>query len=82
MRKLPMLVIAALAMALSALPAVAITNGVPDTDERYPFVGLTVLQVGDEIGVQCSGTLIAPTVFVTAGHCTYNAIHRWQATNV
>lgn len=77
-----MLLAAFVAVALIAQPAGAITNGVEDTENRYPFVGLTVLRVGDDVGVQCSGVLIAPTVFVTAGHCTYNAIHRWHATNV
>lgn len=62
---------AALALALAlALPAAAITDGVPD-DDGHPYVGLMVAQ--DEQGNplwRCSGTLIAPKLFLTAGHCT------------
>lgn len=49
----------------------AITFGEPDED-RHPQVGLLL---GDFLGdgtpiLHCSGTLIAETVFLTAGHCT------------
>lgn len=50
--------------------AVAITDGEPDGD-GHPYVGLMVAQT--ESGTvlwRCSGTLISPTVFLTAGHCT------------
>jgi hypothetical protein len=50
--------------------ASAITNGVPDGD-NHPYVGLMVAI--DEDGVplwRCSGSLLSPTVFLTAGHCT------------
>jgi len=49
---------------IMASPALAITNGQPD-GARHPYVGVAY-------GVEtfCSGTLIAPTVFLTAGHCT------------
>ncbi|HET9243801.1 MAG TPA: trypsin-like serine protease [Gaiella sp.] len=49
--------------------APAITNGVPDGD-NHPYVGLMVAL--DEDGVpqwRCSGSLVSPTVFLTAGHC-------------
>jgi secreted trypsin-like serine protease len=48
----------------------AITDGELD-GESHPYVGLMVAQ--DEDGNplwRCSGTLIAPKVFLTAGHCT------------
>jgi hypothetical protein len=47
----------------------AIKYGEPDTD--HPYVGLMVAL--DEDGNplwRCSGTLICPTLFLTAGHCT------------
>ncbi|HEX5731086.1 S1 family peptidase [Microbacterium sp.] len=66
--------LAALALiGLTAPPASAITDGVPD-GEDHPYVGLMVAQ--DEEGNplwRCSGTLISPTIFLTAGHCTYGA---------
>src|SRR5512147_2908585 len=50
--------------------AAAITDGEPDGN-GHPYVGLMVAQ--DENGAplwRCSGTLLSPTVFLTAGHCT------------
>lgn len=44
--------------------------------EGHPYVGLMVAQDGDGNPLwRCSGTLISPTVFLTAGHCTYGADH-------
>jgi hypothetical protein len=70
----------AIAAALSlAVPAGAITNGVPD-DERHPYVGQLFSYVPDYVDSRftdpggwfnCSGTLIAPTIVLTAGHCTF-----------
>jgi hypothetical protein len=57
-------------LAFSVAPAGAVTDGVPD-GEGHPYVGLMVAQ--DASGAplwRCSGTLISPTVFLTAGHCT------------
>ena len=69
MRKV-LLVLTLTALAtLTALPAGAIVDGVPDGD-GHPMVGAVV---GEFDGVKdwfCSGTLIAPKVFLTAGHCT------------
>jgi hypothetical protein len=51
-------------------PALAIKYGELDGD-RHPYVGLMVAY--DENGTplwRCSGTLIAPQLFLTAGHCT------------
>lgn len=56
-----------------AMPAGAVTDGSPDNG-AHPYVGLMVAD--DEGGApmwRCSGTLISPTVFVTAGHCTFGA---------
>lgn len=51
------------------VPVQAITYGQADT--AHPFVGAIVVQ-GDAGWTSefCSGTLIAPRVFLTAGHCT------------
>ena len=50
--------------------AAAITDGELD-DGRHPMVGLMVAQDADGNPLwRCSGTMIAPTVYLTAGHCT------------
>lgn len=53
---------------LASMPAVlAITNGGLD-GEKHPHVGLMVAQLEDGYPLwRCSGALISPTVFVTAG---------------
>jgi secreted trypsin-like serine protease len=51
-------------------PAPAITFGEPD-GTTHPFVGSMVVSIPGEGVLQwCSGTLIAPQVFLTASHCT------------
>jgi hypothetical protein len=69
-------VIAMLAVAIA--PASAVTKGgVVDSDEQYPYVGLMVAYVKDGRDLvpawRCSGTLVAPKLYVTAGHCTFGA---------
>jgi hypothetical protein len=49
-------------------PAQAITNGQPDGN-RHPNVGLMVVDFGSGPTQWCTGTLIAPTSFLIAGHC-------------
>lgn len=57
--------------AIAAAPAAAITRGGTLDGNDHPMVGLlTVHAEGDEYLWRCSGTLISPTVFITAGHCT------------
>jgi hypothetical protein len=53
-----------------AAPAGAITNGVPDGN-GHPNVGglVSTEQFDDGTWLYCSGTLISPTVFLTAAHC-------------
>jgi secreted trypsin-like serine protease len=52
-----------------ATPASAITYGTPDRTNRYPFVGALVGTFPNGTYPYCSGTLISPTVFLTAAHC-------------
>jgi hypothetical protein len=71
MRRKMIALTAALVVLLSAsAAALAITHGTPDGN-RHPYVGLMVAL--DEDGVplwRCSGSLLSPTVLLTAGHCT------------
>jgi secreted trypsin-like serine protease len=67
-RALTAFALAALAVLLVAAPAGAITGGRPDGN-AHPQVGIIIAEFEDGIGF-CSGTLIAPTVVLTAGHCT------------
>lgn len=71
MMKRALLLCLALVGLLAAMqPAVAVTHGELDGD-GHPYVGLMVAQDGDGQPLwRCSGTLIAPEVFLTAGHCT------------
>ena len=55
--------------------AAAVTNGQLDGDD-HPYVGLMTAHAADgDYLWRCSGTLISPTVFVTAGHCTNGAAY-------
>ncbi len=59
--------------ALTTAPVAAITNGTVDGD-AHPNVGglVSPTQYSDGTWLYCSGTLIAPRVFVTAAHCAEN----------
>ncbi len=54
---------------LGAGPASAITHGELDND-GHPAVVLVLMEVNGSPAYRCSGTLIAPKVVLTAGHCT------------
>jgi V8-like Glu-specific endopeptidase len=68
MKKLALAAVAAFFAAVA--PASAITNGAPD-GSRHPWVGalLAPQAFSDGTWEECSGTLIAPNVFLTAEHC-------------
>ena len=56
-----------------AAPATAITGGIEDLGNTYSNVGMVVFYQPDG-RFRCSGTLIAPQVFLTAAHCTFQDI--------
>ena len=79
MRKL--LALAIPVLIATSLPARAITYGQPDGG-GHPNVGAMVAEfdVAGRKDLFCSGTLISPTVFLTAAHCTsYLEAHGLQA---
>jgi hypothetical protein len=57
---------------LASNAALAVKNGEFDGN-NHPHVGLLILDAGGGPAWRCSGTLISPTVLLTAGHCTYGA---------
>jgi secreted trypsin-like serine protease len=65
--------LATLGLAVAA-PAAAITNGTAD-GTKHPNVGglVAAKAYSDGTWIYCSGTLVSPTVFVTAAHCSEGA---------
>ncbi|HEY6959441.1 MAG TPA: trypsin-like serine protease [Candidatus Limnocylindria bacterium] len=69
MRRIFFAVLTALMLA-TAVPAAAITYGQLDGQD-HPMVGLVTFYNSDGNFIwRCSGTLLSPTVLLTAGHCT------------
>lgn len=71
MRKTLLALTALLALVIgAATPATAITGNYVE-DFEHPYVGLlTTFDADGEFAGRCSGSLLTPTVFLTAGHCT------------
>ncbi|UFU05859.1 S1 family peptidase [Ruania halotolerans] len=64
-------------IAATAAPASAIRYGDADAGE-HPNVGLMIAYAEDDAGVlqpqwRCSGTMMDPDTYLTAGHCTFGA---------
>lgn len=69
MKRFVVVVAVALCALALAAPALAITNNWV-ADNEHPFVGLAVFyDANGEFIWRCSGSLISPTKFLTAGHC-------------
>jgi hypothetical protein len=70
-RSLWIVAVLLLVLTVGVLPAAAITWGQPDTEHTNVGAMMMVLPGwGDTPVPACSGTLIHPRVFLTAGHCT------------
>jgi len=66
-RRFALLAICAATFAI-VIPAGAITRGELDGN-RHPAVVLLLMEVNGQPAFRCSGTLLSPTVLLTAGHC-------------
>jgi V8-like Glu-specific endopeptidase len=63
-----------LASLVIAAPAGAITDGSPDGNAHPNVGGLVAAEAySDGTWIYCSGTLVSPTVFLTAAHCEEGA---------
>jgi hypothetical protein len=69
MRRMVFVAAVATAIGLAIMPAASgITFGEPD-ENRHPAAGALLVDFDGEIAPFCSGSLIAPDVFLTAAHC-------------
>ena len=68
--RIPAVLIAFVLLLGTVIPAAAVTFGELD-GENHPYVGLMVFDVDGTPSHRCTGTLLSPTVMLTAGHCTF-----------
>ena len=82
MRRLVLALAALATLGLAvATPAGAITNGAADGSAHPNVGGLVADQAySDGTWIYCSGTLISPTVFLTAAHCDEGGTGRVRVT--
>lgn len=73
MKKISMLLALAACATCAAVfvgQARAVQGGTPDVTNLYPYVGMSVFYSHGVPLWRCSGTLVSPQLYVTAGHCT------------